>query len=78
MAINWERIEGNWQQFKGNVKEQWGVLTGDHLDTIARKRDQLVGNIQENYGVAHDEAECQVKDWEHRKIPRLGLSRYRG
>jgi hypothetical protein len=24
-----------------------------------------VGRIQENYGVAQEEAECQVKDWEN-------------
>lgn len=64
--MNWDRIEGNWKQFKGNVKEQWGKLTDDQLDRIAGKRDQLVGKIQENYGIAKDEAERQVKDWENR------------
>jgi uncharacterized protein YjbJ (UPF0337 family) len=64
MNMNWERIEGNWQQIKGNVKEQWGKLTDHHLDTIAGRRDQLVGHVQENYGIAEDEAERQVKDWE--------------
>ena len=64
--MNWDRIEGNWKQFKGNVKEQWGKLTDDQLDRIAGKRDQLVGKIQENYGIAQDEAERQVKDWENR------------
>jgi uncharacterized protein YjbJ (UPF0337 family) len=32
--MNWDVIEGNWKQFKGQVKEQWGKLTDDHLDTI--------------------------------------------
>lgn len=62
--MNWDRIEGNWKQIKGSVKQQWGKLTDDHLDGIAGKRDQLVGKIQENYGIAQDEAERQVKDWE--------------
>ena len=64
--MNWERIEGNWKQIKGSVKEQWGDLTDDQLDQIAGKREQLIGKIQENYGIARDEAECQVSDWEHR------------
>ena len=46
--MNWDRIEGNWKQFKGNVKEPWVELTDDHLDSIAGKRDQLIGKIQEN------------------------------
>ena len=62
--MNWDRIEGNWKQAKGKIKEQWGKLTNDHLDMVAGQRDQLVGKIQECYGVARDEAERQVKDWE--------------
>ncbi|MBV9533482.1 MAG: CsbD family protein, partial [Bradyrhizobium sp.] len=27
--MDWNRIEGNWKQFKGNVKEKWGKLTDD-------------------------------------------------
>ncbi|MGE0331021.1 MAG: CsbD family protein [Ramlibacter sp.] len=64
--MNQDRIEGNWKQFKGKVKEQWGKLTDDDLDVIAGKRDQLLGRIQERHGVAKDEAEKQVKNWESR------------
>ena len=58
--MNWDRIEGNWKQFTGRVKEQWGKLTDDDIDVIAGKRDQLVGKIQEQYGITKDEAEKQV------------------
>lgn len=64
--MNWDRIEGQWKQFKGKVKEQWGDLTDDEFDQIAGQRDQLVGRIQEHYGIARDEAEKQVRDWESR------------
>jgi len=64
--MNWDRIEGNWKQVKGKVKEQWGNLTDDHIDVIGGKRDQLVGKIQESYGIARDEAERQVAEWERR------------
>lgn len=58
--MNENRIEGNWTQFKGKVKEQWGKLTDDDLDVIAGKRDQLLGRIQERHGIAKDEAEKQL------------------
>lgn len=64
--MNWDRVEGNWRQFKGKAKEKWGHLTDDVLDRINGKRDQLVGKIQESYGIGRDEAERQVKDWESR------------
>jgi len=58
--MNWDRIEGNWKQMKGKVQAKWGKLTDDHLDVIAGKREQLVGRVQEAYGVGKDEAEKQV------------------
>lgn len=64
--MNQDTISGNWKQFKGKVKEAWGKLTDDDLDVIAGKRDQMVGKMQERYGVAREEAEKQVKDWEDR------------
>jgi uncharacterized protein YjbJ (UPF0337 family) len=62
--MNWDRIAGDWKQFTGKVKEQWGKLTDDDLTYVSGKRDQLVGRIQERYGIAKDEAERQLKDWE--------------
>ena len=41
--MDWNRVEGNWKQVKGKVKEKWGQLTDDDLDAIAGKRDQLEG-----------------------------------
>jgi uncharacterized protein YjbJ (UPF0337 family) len=66
IEMDWNIVEGNWKQFKGKVKAQWGKLTDDHLDVIAGKRDQLAGKIQESYGVTKDEAEKQIKDFEAR------------
>jgi len=64
IEMNWEIAQGNWKQFKGKVKSQWGKLTDDHLDVIAGRRDQLVGRIQEAYGITKDEAEKQIKSFE--------------
>jgi uncharacterized protein YjbJ (UPF0337 family) len=61
--MNWDRIEGNWKQFKGTVKQQWGKLTDDQLDVIGGKRDQLAGKIQETYGIGKDETDKQLTDW---------------
>ena len=61
--MNWDRIEGDWKQFKGKAKEQWGKLTDDDLDVAAGKRDQLIGKIQSRYGVAKDDAEKQLDAW---------------
>ena len=62
--MSWDRIEGSWKEVTGKVKEQWGKLTDDDLTTIAGKRDQLAGKIQERYGIGKDVAESQISDWE--------------
>ena len=62
--MNWDRIEGNWKQFTGYAKEQWGRLTEDDLDVVAGKRDQLAGRIQEAYGLSKDAVEKQIADWQ--------------
>jgi uncharacterized protein YjbJ (UPF0337 family) len=64
--MNQDRIRGQWKQVKGRIKEQWGRLTEDDLDVIAGKRDQLLGRIQQRHGVAKDEAQRQVRDFEER------------
>ena len=46
------------------MKEKWGKLTDDDLDVIAGKQDQLVGKIQEKYGITKEEAAKQVKEWD--------------
>jgi len=62
--MNWDQVSGSWKQLKGKAKEKWGKLTDDDLTYADGKRDQLLGRIQERYGVAKDEAEKQVKEWE--------------
>lgn len=61
--MNWERIEGDWLQFKGHVKKQWGKLTDDQIDVINGQREILAGKLREAYGIGKDEAERQIDEW---------------
>lgn len=58
--MNWDRIEGNWKQYAGAAKAKWGKLTDDDLASIAGKREQLEGKLQERYGYAKEEARREV------------------
>ena len=61
--MDWNRVEGNWKQLRGQVKERWGRLTDDDLTAIARKRDELEGKIQERYGYTKDRIRKEIDDW---------------
>ena len=62
--MNWDIVQGNWDQWKGKAREKWGKLTDDDVDVVEGKREQLVGKIQEKYGKTRDEAEKEVDDWQ--------------
>ena len=61
--MNWDQIEGKWKELKGRARSSWGELTDDELDQVAGRKDELVGRIQQRYGVEREEAERQVNDW---------------
>ncbi|MDR3566712.1 MAG: CsbD family protein [Syntrophobacteraceae bacterium] len=61
--MNVDILKGNWKQAKGKVKQQWGKLTDDDLEIIEGKRDELIGRLQERYGITRDEASKQVDDF---------------
>jgi uncharacterized protein YjbJ (UPF0337 family) len=61
--MNWDRVEGNWKQFTGQVQQKWGKLTDSDLNMIEGKRTELAGRLQERYGMAKDEAEREIDNW---------------
>lgn len=65
--MNWDRIEGNWQQLKGDIKAQWGRLTDNQFDVIAGKRAHLADEIQSTYGISKRAAEWQLSGWQFRQ-----------
>jgi len=58
--MNWDQMEGHWKQAMAEVKQKWAKLTDDDILLIRGKRDQLIGRIQERYGIAKQAAEEQV------------------
>jgi uncharacterized protein YjbJ (UPF0337 family) len=61
--MNWNKIEGNWDQFKGKVQQQWGKLTDDEVQQAKGDRQRLVGLVKEKYGMSQEAAEDAVESW---------------
>jgi uncharacterized protein YjbJ (UPF0337 family) len=61
--MNWDQLEGKWKQAKGQLREKWGKLTDDDLESIAGRREQLIGRLQERYGIAREEAEKRANEF---------------
>ncbi|QRZ15891.1 CsbD family protein [Paracoccus methylovorus] len=61
--MNWDIIEGKWNQLKGSVREKWGDLTDDELTEVAGKKDKLAGKLQEKYGWTKEHADEQINSF---------------
>ncbi|CAN5226782.1 CsbD family protein [soil metagenome] len=61
--MNKDRIEGNWKQIKGKIKQKWGALTDDEIDQAEGNTEILSGKLQERYGMTRDEADRQVDEF---------------
>ena len=44
--MDWNRVEGNWKEIKGKVKQKWAKLTDDDLTAINGQRE---GRPQKRY-----------------------------
>lgn len=61
--MNWDQIEGKWEQLKGGARAQWGKLTDDDLDRAEGNREKLEGILQEKYGKTKEEVSAEVESW---------------
>lgn len=61
--MNWDQIEGNWKQYKGQLMSKWGKLTDDDIESINGKRTELLGLIQTRYGRAKEQADVEIDQW---------------
>lgn len=61
--MNWDQVEGKWRELAGSARAHWGKLTDDDWKAVAGKKEQLVGRVQQRYGIAKEEAEKQIDKW---------------
>lgn len=54
MSTLQDKIKGNWNVIKGNLKQQWADLTDDDLLYEEGKEDEVLGKIQKKTGEAKE------------------------
>ena len=58
--MNWDQIKGNWTEFKGKLRSQYGDLTDDEIEEAKGGEEQLRGLIQRKYGKTKEEAQQEL------------------
>ncbi len=69
--VNSDKLEANWKQIKGKMREKWGKLTDNDWEQIAGKKDQLLAKLRERYGYTREQAERDYEDWNRVNTPKL-------
>ena len=62
-SMNWDQIQGQWKDIKGQARSMWGKLTDDDIESIAGRKDQLLGKLQERYGYNKEKAESVIDEF---------------
>jgi len=62
--MNEDKIKGQWKQLSGKIKQKWGKLTDDDMKVAEGSTEYLAGKLQERYGMARDEADKQIKEFD--------------
>ena len=76
--MNYDQIAGNWKQFRGIIREHWGVLMHIDVDIVVGRRDQLLGRIQQLRGSVRGASKKQLLQWAQRNASlRWGTARPR-
>lgn len=65
--MNKDTIKGQFDQFIGAAKAQWGKLTDDDFLKVEGDLQKLKGAIQERYGLTQDAAAEEIAKWEAKR-----------
>jgi uncharacterized protein YjbJ (UPF0337 family) len=63
LVVNEDQFKGNWKQFKGELKRQYGKLTDDDLAEIEGNYEKFQGKLQERYGEQKEEVNRWTENW---------------
>lgn len=58
--MNWDRVEGNWNEFKGKMRQKWADLTDDEIEQLKGKREEMFGRLQKTLGERRDVIEREI------------------
>ena len=60
--MNWQQVEGRWDEVKGHIQKSWGKLTDSDLREAQGRRDQIVGKIRQRYGEKKEEIGAKLDE----------------
>ncbi|MCI5083910.1 MAG: CsbD family protein [Saprospiraceae bacterium] len=60
MSATWDKLKGNWNQIKGELKQRYANLTDDDLTYQEGREDEFLGRLQEKIGKSKKEIKDMI------------------
>lgn len=61
--MNKQTTQGEWKILRGKIKQAWGKLTDDQIESTKGDLQKLEGEIQKAYGLKTEEAKKKYEAW---------------
>lgn len=61
--MNTDIIQGKWTEVKGKLRQQFGKLTDDEIQTMRGTNEELVGKLQKAYGYEKAKAQEEIDNF---------------
>jgi len=58
--MNWEEVEGNMLEMKGEIREGWGHLTDDEWTVLNGEFDPFAGKLKKKLAADKDLEEVEI------------------
>ena len=58
--MNTTKLEGNWDELKGKLKQKFATLTDDDLLFAEGKKDEMMGKLQQKLGKTKEELKEEI------------------
>ena len=58
--MNWDQVQGNWTEFKGKLRQQYGDLTDNEVEEAKGSEEEMIGLIQKKYGKTREDAKREI------------------
>lgn len=62
-CLAWNDIQGRGHEYKGKIRQKWGLLSNEDIDLIGGYYEELSGRIQELYNLSKEDADKEIQDW---------------
>ncbi|HRN38555.1 MAG TPA: CsbD family protein [Flavobacteriales bacterium] len=66
-----ERIQGNWNELKGQLKQQFTQLTDQDLNYVEGKEEELYGRLQQKLGKTKDQVRELIQKQQAKATPQV-------